>query len=121
MIKEEFEGRVETFWGEIDGIIDLLNQTDPKHTNTTIQSPQVSLFLLWRQLKELNPGSQDAEKNTLLFWNDVDGIINFLNQTDPRNTNTNIESPQISHFFMWRILNELKLIKQREPFIAKRE
>ncbi len=51
--KAKFEERVIDFWEDIDGIIALLNQTDPKHTNTTINSPQVIQFLLWRQLNEL--------------------------------------------------------------------
>ena len=49
----EFTGRTEVFWNEIDGIISLLNLTDPKHTRTHIESPQVMYYLLWRILTEL--------------------------------------------------------------------
>ena len=52
-IKEEFEDRTAEFWNDIDGIINLLNETDPKDTNTTINSPQVTQYLLWRILSEL--------------------------------------------------------------------
>ena len=51
-IKEE-EDRTAVFWGEIDRIIKLLNETDPTNSNTTINSPQVNQYLLWRILEEL--------------------------------------------------------------------
>lgn len=45
------------------------------------------------------------------FWKDIDGIISLLNQTDNKKSNTTIESPQVTQYLLWRILNEIKLLK----------
>ena len=54
---------------------------------------------------------KEFEDRTAEFWNDIDGIIGLLNDTDPKNTNTTINSPQVSQYLLWRILEELKLLK----------
>lgn len=51
------------------------------------------------------------EERTSEFWNDIDGIISLLNKTDDKKTNTTIESPQVTQYLLWRILNEIKLLK----------
>lgn len=58
------------------------------------------------------------EDRTLEFWDDIDGIIALLNSTDPKKTNTNIESPQVTHYLLWRILNELKGVGVKQKKIS---
>lgn len=57
---------------------------------------------------------KEAEERTSDFWNDIDGIITLLNNTDPKHTETTIESPQVNHYLMWRILTELKEVKIKQ-------
>ena len=60
---DPFQERAKEFWSDIDGIVDLLNKTDPKHENTTIHSPQVNQYLFWRILSELK--SLKVEQNKI--------------------------------------------------------
>lgn len=57
------------------------------------------------------PENTDFENRTSQFWDDIDGIIALLNRTDPKHTNTIIDSPQVNHYLLWRILSELKTMK----------
>lgn len=43
------------------------------------------------------------------FWEDVDGITDLLNKSQSKIIITHPNSPIISHYLLWRILNELKL------------
>lgn len=64
-------------------------------------------------MKALSSNSEDNkfEERTTQFWEDEDGIINLLNKTDPKNSNTTFNSPIITHYWLWRILEELKRLK----------
>ncbi len=57
------------------------------------------------------PALDEGEERTLDFWQDIDGIIELLNRTDPKHTNTTIESPAVLQFLIWRLLTETKELK----------
>ncbi len=54
---------------------------------------------------------EEFEDRTSTFWQDEDGVIALLNETDPKNSNTTFNSPIVTHYWLWRILEELKLLK----------
>lgn len=64
------------------------------------------------------PINTDFENRTSQFWDDIDGIIALLNRTDPKHTNTILNSPQVNHYLMWRILSEIKNMKVEQKKVS---
>lgn len=74
-LPNEFEERAVNFWDDIDGMIELLNKTDPKHTQTTIDSPQVNHFLLWRLLTEIKELKTQQKKTIDIINNKEESYL----------------------------------------------
>ena len=65
--KDKTHEKFELFWLEMEGIIQLLNETNDKFHSTSINSPAVTLYLQWRTLSELKKvQSAEAKLNKKL-------------------------------------------------------
>jgi len=49
----DYNKRVERFWTDINGLVDLLNSNNKNYIVTSAESPIINSFLLWRVLDEL--------------------------------------------------------------------
>lgn len=44
-----------------------------------------------------------------IFWTDINGIMELLNNANNRYEIIKPDSPMITNYLLWRILNELKI------------
>lgn len=63
---KEFEDRGIQFWEEIQGIVDMLNETNPKFKIRDHRDATVTQYLLWRVLSE-SKTTKKSQYNTKFF------------------------------------------------------
>lgn len=51
------------------------------------------------------------DKRAQIFWEDMFGVFDLLNDNNKKVTLSSIESPIITNYLLWRILSEFKLYK----------
>lgn len=78
---------------------------------------KLELDVITPLILEENPNK--FQKRALEFWNEIDGIVDLLNEMDPKRNHTTIESPQVNLFLMWRLLNEIKDLKIQQKLLKK--
>lgn len=58
------------------------------------------------------PNKSDRfDKRAQIFWNEMFGLLDLLNFNNDKMLIRTVESPVITDYLLWRLLNEIKLLK----------
>lgn len=52
------------------------------------------------------------DRRAQVFWDELFGIIDLLNKANPKNSIQEITNPTISNYLLWRVLSEIKLLRE---------
>lgn len=64
-----------------------------------------------KKIKEERVNIDDIiDDRVATFWKEMDGIIDFLNKSNKKIIIQHYNSPIITNYILWRMLNELKIL-----------
>jgi len=68
-----------------------------------------------KKIKEIT--DEEFESRLNQFWIEIKDIIKGSNTVNPANAIYSIESPVITNYLLWRLLNEIKIMNMSEKVV----